>query len=211
MLRSLREHFSEEVILVNNLSGPMPDEYFDDNCIILDAGGRELSHGEGIDVAVEFLRSRGDLYFIHIEPDCLILGRDWAIRLVDAIMSGAIMAGSYRLPFGPIHPCPTIWDISRISGSFGISERSGNIDTRIFNLSAMVRWLVDCNVCDSGVMMWVRLWDCGIKNWYEAALQGLAKHTINNGDFVHFFCGRLLSPRDRLGDDDFARIERFLY
>lgn len=209
MLRSLREHFSEEVILVNHLPGPVPSEYYDDNCTILESGLRR-THGAGIDTAVKFLKNRGDRYFIHIEPDCLISGRNWAIKLIDAIASGAIMAGSYKLPFGPIHPCPTAWDISRIPGSFDFSERASDINLDVFDYAAMAKWFVDCDMSKNGVRLWSHLWDCGIKNWYDAALKGLAVHVDGSDDFQHFFAGRSQSPKERLNHDEFSRVERFL-
>lgn len=209
MLRSLREHFSEEVILVNHLGRSLPPEYYDNNCIILDGLQNKMTHGAGVDAAVEFLKNRGDKYFIHIEPDCLITGRDWVNGLVGAAASGAVMAGTYRLPFGPIHPCPTIWDINRIDGSFDISNRIGHVDQRIFNYRDMIRWLLDSGFNDDDIWFWCHLWDCGIKNWYKAALQGLAVHSVNSDGFRHFWGGRLRSPAS-LSPEDYATVEKYL-
>src|SRR5215831_15714019 len=121
MLRSLRQHFDNTLILVNHLSDDgLPPEYFDDRTIVLNnpRGLNFGGHGGGIDAAVDFLRKRGERWFIHIEPDCFISSKTWAEDLFKAAVDGAIMAGPTRLPFGPIHPCPSIWDLERLAGSF---------------------------------------------------------------------------------------------
>lgn len=210
MLRSLREHFVEEVILVNHLNGPLPAEYYDDNCTILNPEpSSKLSHGAGVNTAVEFLRKRGDKYFIHIEPDCLITGKSWVNSLIGAIASGAIMAGPCKLPFGPIHPCPTIWDIDRISDSFDISYRSQAINQKVFSYKKMARWFVDNNMKDDEIWFWCHFWDCGIKNWYKAALDGLAVDSADSGGFRHLWNGRVKPPA-ALSPEDYAEVEKYL-
>ena len=212
MLRSLREHFTEEVILINHLDRPLPTDYYDDKCTVLNGKiGRldRMTHGAGIDTAVEFLKKRGDRYFIHIEPDCLITGKDWANGLVSAVESGAVMSGIHKLPFGPIHPCPTIWDINRTSGSFDRSNRTEAINQQIFNYKDMVKWFIDIGMSNDGIWFWCHFWDCGIKNWYMAALDGLAIHSTNSGGFRHFFNGMVKTPTV-LEPGDFAVVQKYL-
>lgn len=212
MLRSLREHFREEIILVNHLPNgeEIPTNYQDEHCTILQNPDiNKRGHGAGIDVAVEFLKRRGDKFFIHIEPDCLFTGKDWAVKLLDAAHSGAIMAGPCKLPFGPIHPCPSIWDLDRIPGSFGFSPRTEGIDFKLFNYQQMVRWLCDTGMSDGGIWLWCHLWDCGIKNWYEAAKLNLAVHTDTMSGIRHFWAGRLRSPWS-LPPSDLSLVEKYL-
>lgn len=208
MLRSLRDYCNSEVILVNHLHHDVPEEYKDDKCTILEMG-HNPSHGAGIDLAIDHLRNRGVKYCVLMEPDCVILGDSWLHNMINAIKNGAIMAGPSRLPFGPIHPCPSIWDINRISGSFQVTNRDIDIDLSIFNYVEMIKWLHTNQFDETSIWLWCHKWDCGIKNWYMAATQGLAVETVNNGDFKHFYNGRTLRPMD-LAEEDFMLIVKYI-
>lgn len=212
MLRSLRRYFDNEIIMVNHLSKPVPKEYYDDNCTIIDNkdAHNNNGHGAGIDVAVKYLRERGDRYFVHIEPDCVFTGTAWIAEMLDAMVNNAIMAGPCRLPFGPIHPCPTIWDIVKIPGSFDISFRQCLIDFNIFNYRLMLDWLINTGMDEGSIWLWCHMWDCGIKNWYMAALQGKAVHTRNDDGYKHFFGGRGYPPT-KLLECDYKLVEEYLY
>jgi hypothetical protein len=122
----------------------------------------------------------------------------------------AIMAGPTKLPFGPIHPCPTMWDIVKIPGSFEVSTRNIPIDFDIFNYRLMLEWLINVGMDEGSIWLWCHWWDCGIKNWYMAALQGKAVHTHNDDGFKHFFGGRGYPPT-QLPDQDFKLIAKYLY
>ena len=209
MLRSLREHFSNELILVNHLGEDLPPEYFDDNCTILKNNSNCFKHGDGIDIAVEHLKERGIDYFVHIEPDCLITGKEWLEELVKAAKVGAIMAGPHRLPFGPIHPCPSIWHVPRIVESFNISARTETLDRNIFKYKKMVRWLYENDLAERGVIIWCDMWDCGIKNWYEAAKLNLAINTNSTVGFRHFWSGSSRKPNE-LSEQDYSLVKKYL-
>ena len=229
LLRSLRRYSDNEIILVNHLGRPVPEDYYDTNCIILEnkgsamsvyeaANGRRYeiahyltnsrSHGAGIDLAVHFLRERGDRYMVHIEPDCVVYGLTWLDELTRAAKDGAIMAGPMKLSFGPIHPCPSIWDLYRLPGSFDLSQRSGFINHNVFNYVGMCEWLINTKMDDGGVWLWTHWWDCGILNWYKAALMNKAVHTKSDHGFKHFFGGRLRSPVD-LSQEDLRLVSEF--
>lgn len=208
MLRSLREYFDQELILVNHLDCELPSSYYDYNCTVL-TSQKGHSHGNGIDTAVEYLKKRGVDYFVHIEPDCVITGREWFDHLVIAAINGAAMAGPYKLPFGPIHPCPSIWRISMINGSFDVTDRSGEQDPALFNHDEMVKWLSEHKVKEHGVRVWMGSWDCGIKNWYEAAKRNLAYHTQSTVGFKHFFFGRYRKPSD-LDNHEYSLVRKYM-
>ena len=54
----------------------------------------QRTHGDGMDLALQWCRSRGADIMLHFEPDCLVTGRDWRLNLVSAIEQGAWMAGA---------------------------------------------------------------------------------------------------------------------
>ena len=230
LLRSLRRYSDNEIILVNHLGKPVPEDYYDTNCIILENKGsvmsvyetankktyqiphylsKSKSHGAGIDLAVHFLRERGDQYMVHIEPDCVVSGLTWLNELKAAAASGAIMAGSMHLPFGPIHPCPSIWDLRRLPGSFDTSLRDTGINFDVFNYRQMCEWLINVGMDNGGIWLWTHCWDCGILNWYKAALMGKAVHTKTGDGFRHFFAGRMRPP-NHLNADDYQLIEQYM-
>jgi len=208
MIRSLREYFDEEVILVNHLNMEIPSSYIDKNCTILtnNIGG---SHGQAIDKAVKYLKERRIDYFVHIEPDCLISGREWYDHLVSAAINGATMAGPHKLPFGPIHPCPSIWYVPKIHGSFEVADRSGEIDPNLLDTNEMVKWLHSNNIKEHGIRIWMNSWDCGIKNWYESAKLNRAFHTQSSEGFKHFFFGRSRKPSE-LPEDEYSLVRKYL-
>lgn len=208
MLRSLRTYFPEDqLILVNNLNTQIPNEYYDNYTIVLENDTNDKTHGGGIDVAVRFLKNNKFKHFIHIEPDCVISSTQWANELVIAIKNGTLMAGPHKLPFGPIHPCPSIWDVEWV-GTFTMSYRNEFTDHRLFDHRKMAEWLVNCNMDRDGCWLWCHLWDCGIKNWYEAAKLKRTTQTSWVG-FKHFFCGRLRPP-ENLSPEDFSLIAQYL-
>ena len=83
----------------------------------------QRTHGDGMDLAFDWCRSRGADVMLHIEPDCLVTGRAWRENLVGAIEEGAWMAGAHRKPWGPIHPTPSAWLVREVRTSFAIQYR----------------------------------------------------------------------------------------
>lgn len=228
MLRSLRKYFDNEIIIVNHLDKEVPEEYYDDNCTILEHNElpkfksfnckpygwlpfrpNTKTHGIGVDVAVAYLRDRGCRYFVLIEPDCLISGIEWMKNLLNAMYDGHIMAGPSRFDFGPIHPCPSIWDITKVPGSFDITARQLNVDMRLFDYKLMLKWVMATNIGLAAIWFWLYWWDCGLNNWYMAAQKGCAGHTKYAGDFRHFYRGHCRSPF-QLPEKDFELVKPFL-
>lgn len=110
-----------------------------------------------------------------------------------AARSGAVMAGLNKLPYGPIHPCPTIWDITRLYGSFAITQIDGHVDESIYHLDQYAQCLRENRVLsDDGRIYLLKIWDCGIRNWYEAEKLGLAIQTSGDG-ITHYTDGRFIS------------------
>jgi hypothetical protein len=210
LLRSLRKYFQHDlIVIVNHLNGPIPSQYYDDKCVVLQCK-TSRSHGHGVDTAVEYLRSIGTKYMVLVEPDCVVTGVDWVNGMISIVESGALMGGPFVLPFGPIHPCPSVWDLEWVPFTFNVTPRSGPVDYKIFSQAGMVKWLVECFPDDEqSIWWWINYWDCGIRNWYEAAKEGRA--IVSNGSrFKHFGAGRLYSP-DQLSASDFALVSEYLY
>lgn len=215
LLRSLRKYFTHDpIVIVNHMKSKILNEYYDDKCIILD-GGVIRRHGSGVDIAVDYLKSNGYRYMVHVEPDCVITGPNWINSMISCIESGALMSGSSVLPFGPIHPCPSVWDLSSVDNTFDWTIRHQAIEDGIFSETKLKKWLAinnmpnNCQMGDKLVNFWIKYWDCGIQNWYKLAKLG---HTmVSDGDgIIHFFNGRRRSPY-QLHPDDYVLVNQYLY
>ena len=73
----------------------------------------------------------------------------------------------------------------------------------------MFEWLLSVNMDNSGIWIWTHWWDCGILNWYKAALLGKAIRTNSGEGFKHFFAGRKRPP-SCLDADDYQLIEQYM-
>src|ERR1051325_3193928 len=148
----------------------------------------DKSHGAGMDCAVEWARARGYQRLVHVEPDCAMNGRIWLDTL---LRSDAWFAGLHRKRYGPIHPCPSVFDLSAPLPSFCAAQkipaelrhpRYGEL----FNPSGLPQWCKE-------------RWDTAQKAWFWCAVENQAElvpipaqqiggHLLM-GDFVHFWRG----------------------
>jgi hypothetical protein len=148
------------------------------------------THGDGMDVALAWCRSRGADVMLHLEPDCLVTGSDWRENLLRAIQQGAWMAGAHKKPWGPIHPTPSAWLVKEVRSSFREQTRTRRLDHPRFRefvdveaLEAAVEPLV------ASIRAWAKEnWDTGDKAWFEAAMHDRAA-LVDAPGFQHFWCG----------------------
>jgi hypothetical protein len=163
------------VILIDNpRHGPLPD-------------GR-LDHGGGMDVALAWAREHGAGVLVHLEPDCLITGRQWRENLLRALAQGAWMAGGLRQSHGPIHPTPSAWRVAEVRASFRIGswaeeERHPRF-AELVHLAALEadrspegRWIRN-----------IRYWDTGHRAWFAAAVHDRAA-LVEIPGFRHYWYG----------------------
>jgi hypothetical protein len=150
-----------------------------------------LEHGAGIDVGLEWCRAHGARVLIHLEPDCLVSGRQWRDNLVQALDAGAWMAGGLRQSHGPIHPTPSAWLVERTGASF----RSGTWapeEEESPHFAALVNLPALHNDPSRGAH-WIRTmryWDTGHRPWFRAAAHGRAALVPTPG-FRHYWNGSL--------------------
>src|SRR5262245_21314623 len=158
-------------------------------------------HGAGVDVALEWCRARGADVLVHLEPDCLVTGRQWRDNLLGALAEGAWMAGSFRQPHGPTHPTPSAWLVSEVQASFRARQWRGGDEGH-----PRFRELVDLEVlwasyAPLGLLpRWGKYWDTGEKAWFEVAVRDRAA-LVETPGFRHYWFGtthRLLSERTLL-------------
>ncbi len=161
------------------------------------------SHGAGMDVALDWCRRRGADVLLHIEPDCLISGREWRAHLLRAIEQGAWMAGAHKKPWGPIHPTPSAWLVQEARTSFKVQPKAEDLNHPRF------REFVDHEALkyqahQEGSWDWARTnWDTADRAWFRAAVHDRAAF-VPAPDFRHFWRGSTHLPlsRDEL-------VERF--
>lgn len=204
-LQSFRRHFPFSPILVidNNpdRGHPLYEKKVDDErqwlsdwragdpCnVFLKTVRPEKKHGFAMDFAAQWCRSRGILWMLHFEPDCLISGVEWVYKLLEVIRQDMWMVGSHRKVFGPIHPTPSIWDVHHCTASFEIMLRGDDVNDPMFTQ------LVDMEKLQASVPaeywpFWSVSWDTAQKTWYEAAKEKKDLLVDGSDDFQHFWQG----------------------
>lgn len=143
----LRQH--SNVILI-----PIPIEF--------QKSDAPLSHGEAMDVAVQWLLQNDIPIMLYLEPDSLVTDRGWYDNLCQAIKQSMGCAYTHDFPYGAPSMCGSIWRLPEIKFSFGRALKSPEEQT--LNL-------FDAKLMDEKATM---LWETGNKNWYEFKKVGRA-------------------------------------
>ena len=205
-LNSFHQHFPDETLIVvdNNRSesadAAREHQYLRERSfctLIMPEASSDRSHGAGIDSAVLWCRSNQIRYLVHFEPDCLILGRKWYVELKQALKAGNSMAGSHRKSYGPIHPTPSIWDLSFTHSSFRQAVR-GNDEAHprfheLFDLELLLSYCR--STYEPRIVEWFeKFWDTGQRPWFNAAASNKAALIKPSDDFIHFWKGSESTP-----------------
>lgn len=183
-----RHHFPTETLVVvdhnqNPDERPLAEKH---GAVVLPKSTVEISHGDGIDTAAAWCRANRYDVLVHIEPDCLMWGRDWYDKLVEPIgEESKWMTGLNRTHGGVIHPCPSAWYLPKVVHSFRCVAKGKEVShpeyPRIVDVPGLER-----SRFANFVLNW---WDTGIKNYYEAAKQGRALYVGPASDFQHYWEG----------------------
>jgi len=205
---SFREHFPKApLVAVDQNHNPKEVEFLKSQDAIIINGKRGDQHGTGMDLAIQWCKGKVDV-MIHIEPDCIFLGRKW----FDLLMSGVVddgnwMSGSCQYEFGPIHPCPSAWDVNQVKHSFEYVSKRKDIylpqHHKLIDFKALIKDLHIKNEKHGYTKeqnhVFLYGWDTALKNWFEAASQGKAIKVETTNDFFHFWHGSCRSIEDRMG------------
>ena len=207
-LESFRQYFPSDLLLVvdNNPSADVSCDvertYLRNTklaTVIYPKNENDLSHGAGIDSAIEWCRSNSIKYVVPLEPDCLIKGRKWFQNLADSFIPGTVMVGSHRKIYGPIHPTPSIWDVSLIDGSFRQQPRgSDQTHPRFQELVKFDQLMTYCreNYTQDVINWFETYWDTGHKLWFDAAVKNKARVADAADDFIHYWNGSRTTAPD---------------
>lgn len=190
-IRSFWNHFPDQPILVVDNNPPPGDTLFEEvfteettwlqslpNLTVLRHSGPR-SHGAALDFAMQYCREHSYKKMLTFEPDCLIRNRAWLEEMLEAMESQqAWLVGRYKRHHNPIHPCPTLWEVSKRWYSFdlcGVLE-----DSRHPQYYELVR--------HAEAEAWERRdWDTGFKNWFIAATNDKAVCLEPSEGFKHFW------------------------
>lgn len=150
-------------------------------------GSPHFDHGKALDYGIAWCKNKFDLA-LHIEPDCLTLGRAWFEKMVNKIKEGYWMVGSKKFSFGPIHPTPSLWRIDKIKHSFSQVPKKEDINHPLYPSLFNHKILKDINDPDYMEIRekwYEEHWDTGFKNWFECAINQKSS-CVNIKDFIHF-------------------------
>lgn len=202
-LGSFREHFpSWQVLIIDNNPVPGEDQWnarheterlwihAQPGVITVQTPGPVRTHGTALDAAVEWCREQQVEFLLHLEPDCLVSGVRWYQNLCHGIDSGAWMAGSHRKAYGPIHPTPSLWRISKIQSSFDYADRLPDEGHPRFSELFQRDWLLQrIHEAQQDTQFWRTTWDTGQKAWFDCAIADKAFQAESADDFEHFWFG----------------------
>jgi hypothetical protein len=147
-----------------------------------------LEHGGAMDVALAWAREHRAGVLVHLEPDCLITGRQWRDNLLGALAQGAWMAGGHRQSHGPIHPTPSAWRVAELRTSFRIgSWAEEKRHPRFAELVPLARLQAD-GTPEGRWIRTVRSWDTGHRAWFAAAVHDRAA-LVEIPGFRHYWYG----------------------
>jgi len=202
-LGSFRQHFPSWKVLVVDNNPSEGDENWNAShdaerrwihsqpgVIVKKNTGHLKTHGAAVNLAVQWCREHQVEYLLHLEPDCLITGTQWYENLCRGMDAGAWMAGSHRKQYGPIHPTPSLWRVSKICSSFDYASRLEDERHPRFQELFDRDWLLNA-VSEAGqdTEFWRTTWDSGQRLWFDCAVENKAFHASDATDFVHFWFG----------------------
>lgn len=209
---SLRKHFPDNpIVVIDHNDNEEERAFLEQHNVEIIRGERGASHGKGIDVAVTWCREHNKQFMMHLEPDCLVYGRSWFEQLWYGIGKGNWMAGLFQHAYGPIHPCPSLWVVDRIPGTFEITPKDKDVFhpkySTFLNTKKLVQQLYEDfqgrseSECHKALydqpltdaFKWLYTWDVGLKNWFECAIKNKA-YLSKAKDFTHFWMGSCREP-----------------
>lgn len=199
-ITSFREHFPDDPLLVVDHNHFAPERAFlaSWGAIVLDNHG-PTTHGGGLDAARLWCLENGYEVMVHFEPDCEVYGRRWYANLVGAIEFGYWMSGSQKMPFGPIHPCPSAWLLDKFDHTFQACLRGRDVMhdrySEFVPFPDQLDWIDQHPPTWGWQRFWTYWWDTGMKNWFDAAVQDKAA-LVSCEDIRHFWYGRQRGPEE---------------
>jgi hypothetical protein len=146
-------------------------------------------HGLMMDLARDFCESQNIDVMLHIEPDTFTTGYRWYYSMLKAIEDGAWMCGTNRLPFGPIHPTPSMWRLDRKFRSFSHCPKGD--DKNLANYKILIDETKHPAQADA---IYRDHWDTGLANWFDCAVAG-KDALVDAQDLIHFGGGKKASRR----------------
>jgi len=167
------------------------------NIIVLQNKGN-LTHGDGLDIAVKHAKHEGYDAIVFIEPDCVFSGTQWQEHLIKSLESGKSMASVFRWSYGPLHPCGSAWMLNDIPGSFIHCKK---LESEVFH-SRYLELMNLYNLCSDMVKQYysnelfsffLYNWDVGIRNWFHLATVDKTQLVKADG-FCHFWGSHARPP-----------------
>lgn len=203
LVRSFRDFFPNTILLAIDNNEPSGNEmelltHYSNVSYLSRTSKRERTHGDGIDAGLLWARNNNYRYITLLEPDCLITGTAWIDKLYAAVQSGAWMAGVHKKSYGPIHPAPSIWDLSVQWPSFCQQPRGSDSEHPAFtHLMDMDSLRESCaSLYDEHTTRWFEImWDTAQKSWFHAAAEGKATLVTPDDSFIHFWHGTTRKPQ----------------
>jgi hypothetical protein len=141
---------------------------------------RWLHHGEAINYALEWCLKNHIIKMIHIEPDCIVSGRQWYDNLLQAYDAGNWwMVSGVRSNFKILYPTPCVLNV----------KKAQVLDWGVFQIDKNDEILKEPNLCDHINIQRVfdhGYWDTSNRATLQCSLAGKAKY-VDAPDFVHMY------------------------
>ena len=148
--------------------------------------GVPLFHGDGLNFARKWCLDHGFDAMCHFEPDSLMWGRDWYMKLNQGIDWGYWVCGISNRPGHGIRPCPSLWVLEPTKHiDFNIQPKGNDVNHPRYEEVIGPGQYAEKIAGD----FFTENWDTGAKLWFECAIQDKA---ICNGptlDFKHLWNG----------------------
>ncbi len=209
---SFRNVFGMEypLIAVDHNHNPEEKEFLKKNQVQILENYGEQSHGEGLDIATAYAKKNGFDAIVFIEPDCLFFNDTWYKNMHQIIESGKSMTSVFRWPYGPLHPCGSMWVIKNIPYSFKTipktKEEVGHVRFQeLLNMPTLCALMAEEKYDNHLHNFFVYHWDVGIKNWYTLEVNYSTQHCIDDHGFVHFWRSHGRPPSKVIRTDPWCR------
>lgn len=172
---------------------------------IIENKSNYLSHGHGLDVAVNYAKENLYDSIVFIEPDCFISGRLWYNNLIKSLNTGYSMSATTKHPAGWLNICGSAWILKDIPGSFTIQPKK---EKEVFSKKHdELKLNIFSKEYYESLNFFYYYWDCGIRNWFLLEKTQL----VDGSGLNHFYFSSEIKLNDYIKKNNNNCIKKFIF